>query len=134
MYDQIRDDTLFGMLYAVVSALFLVACFYLLFRQGNAFARDVTPPVHLRRWYCNAMRESRRPPSFQEVSRKSCASGLFLLFARHGHNLTGASPERCLIEACAQLKTRWLRRRWGRRRSADTTLCGRNSVDHLLPC
>ena len=50
MYDQIRDDTLFGMLYAVVSALFLIACFYLLFRQGNAFARDVTPPVRLRRW------------------------------------------------------------------------------------
>ena len=50
MYDQIRDDTLFGMLYAVVSALFLVACFYLLFRQGNAFARDVTPLVRLRRW------------------------------------------------------------------------------------
>ena len=50
MYDQIRDDTLFGMLYAVVSALFLVACFYLLFRQGNAFARDVTPSVRLRRW------------------------------------------------------------------------------------
>ena len=50
MYDQIRNDTLFGMLYAVVSALFLVACFYLLFRQGNAFARDVTPSVRLRRW------------------------------------------------------------------------------------
>ena len=50
MYDQIRDDTLFGMLYAVVSALFLIACFYLLFRQGNAFARDVTPSVRLRRW------------------------------------------------------------------------------------
>ena len=50
MYDQIRDDTLFGMLYAVVSALFLIACCYLLFRQGNAFARDVTPPVRLRRW------------------------------------------------------------------------------------
>ena len=50
MYDQIRDDTLFGMLYAVVSALFLAACCYLLFRQGNAFARDVTPPVRLRRW------------------------------------------------------------------------------------
>ena len=50
MYDQIRNDTLFGMLYAVVSALFLVACCYLLFRQGNAFARDVTPPVRLRRW------------------------------------------------------------------------------------
>ena len=38
------------MLYAVVSALFLTACCYLLFRQGNAFARDVTPPVRLRRW------------------------------------------------------------------------------------
>ena len=50
MYDQIRNDTLFGMLYAVVSALFLVACCYLLFRQGNAFARDVTPLVRLRRW------------------------------------------------------------------------------------
>ena len=50
MYDQIRNDTLFGMLYAVVSALFLAACCYLLFRQGNAFARDVTPPVRLRRW------------------------------------------------------------------------------------
>ena len=50
MYDQIRNDTLFGMLYAVVSALFLVACCYLLFRQGNAFARDVTPSVRLRRW------------------------------------------------------------------------------------
>ena len=50
MYDQIQEDTLFGMLYAVVSALFLTACCYLLFRQGNAFARDVTPPVRLRRW------------------------------------------------------------------------------------
>ena len=50
MYDQIRGDTLFGMLYAVVSALFLTACCYLLFRRGNAFARDVTPPVRLRQW------------------------------------------------------------------------------------
>jgi len=50
MYDQIRGDTLFGMLYAVVSTLFLTACCYLLFRRGNAFARDVTPPVRLRRW------------------------------------------------------------------------------------
>ena len=50
MYDQIREDTLFGMLYAVVAVLFLIACCYLLFRQGNAFARDVTPPVRLRRW------------------------------------------------------------------------------------
>ena len=50
MYDQIRDDTLFGMLYAVVSALFLVACFYLLFRRSNAIAPGITPPIRLRRW------------------------------------------------------------------------------------
>ena len=50
MYDQIREDILFGMLYAVVGVLSLMACCYLLFRQGNAFARDVTPPVRLRRW------------------------------------------------------------------------------------
>ena len=50
MYDQIRSDILFGMLYAVVAVLSLISCCYLLFRQGNAFARDVTPPVRLRRW------------------------------------------------------------------------------------
>ena len=50
MYDQIREDILFGMLYAVVAVLSLIACCYLLFRQGNAFARGVTPPVRLRRW------------------------------------------------------------------------------------
>ena len=50
MYDHIREDILFGMLYAVVAVLSLIACCYLLFRQGNAFARDVTPPVRLRRW------------------------------------------------------------------------------------
>ena len=50
MYEQIRGDILFGMLYAVVAVLSLTACCYLLFRQGNAFARDVTPPVRLRRW------------------------------------------------------------------------------------
>jgi len=50
MYEQIREDILFGMLYAVVAVLSLIACCYLLFRQGNAFARDVTPPVRLRRW------------------------------------------------------------------------------------
>jgi len=38
------------MFYAVLAALSLVACFYLLFRRGNAFARDITPPVRLRRW------------------------------------------------------------------------------------
>ena len=38
------------MLYAVVTATALIASCYLLFRQGNAFARDVTPPLRLRRW------------------------------------------------------------------------------------
>ena len=38
------------MLYAAVTLLSLMACCYLLFRQGNAFAKDITPPVRLRRW------------------------------------------------------------------------------------
>ena len=38
------------MLYAVVTATAMMASCYLLFRQGNAFARDVTPPLRLRRW------------------------------------------------------------------------------------
>ncbi len=50
MYEQIREDTLYIMLYAVVTAMALIASCYLLFRQGNAFARDVTPPLRLRRW------------------------------------------------------------------------------------
>ena len=50
MYDQIREDTIYMMLYAVVAMLSLIASCYLLFRQGNAFARDVTPPLRLRRW------------------------------------------------------------------------------------
>ena len=50
MYDQIRGDILFFMFYAAVAMLSLNACCYLLFRQGNAFAKDVTPPVRLRRW------------------------------------------------------------------------------------
>ena len=40
----------FLMFYASVAMLSLIACCYLLFRQGNAFAKDVTPPVRLRRW------------------------------------------------------------------------------------
>ena len=50
MYDQIRQDTLFIILYSMVTATAVLASCYLLFRQGNAFARDVTPPVRLRRW------------------------------------------------------------------------------------
>jgi AraC-like DNA-binding protein len=50
MYDQIREDTLFIMLYAVVTATAMMASCYLLFRRGNAFAPDITTPVRLRRW------------------------------------------------------------------------------------
>lgn len=44
MYDYIRGDVLFIMLYTVVTTMSLVASCYLLFRQGNAFAADITPP------------------------------------------------------------------------------------------
>ena len=50
MYDQIREDTLYIMLYAAVAMLAMLASAYLLFRRGNAFAPDVTPPARLRRW------------------------------------------------------------------------------------
>ena len=51
MYEQeFQGDVLYMMLYAVVAALNLVACCYLLLRRGNAFAPDITSPVRLRRW------------------------------------------------------------------------------------
>ena len=50
MYDQIREDTLYIMLYAGVTVMAMIACCYLLFRQGNAIAADITPPARLRRW------------------------------------------------------------------------------------
>ena len=50
MYEQILEDAIFGMLYAVVAVLAALGCVYLLFRRGNAFAADVTPPLRLRRW------------------------------------------------------------------------------------
>ena len=50
MYDQIREDTLYAMLYAVVTAMAMLASCYLLFRRANAIAPDVTPPLRLRRW------------------------------------------------------------------------------------
>ena len=50
MYSQIRQDTLFIMLYAVVTATALLASCYLLFRRANAIAPNITPPIHLRRW------------------------------------------------------------------------------------
>ena len=50
MYDQIREETLFIMLYAVVTATALLASCYLLFRRANAIAPHITPPTRLRRW------------------------------------------------------------------------------------
>ena len=50
MYDQIREDTLYIILYSIVTAMNAMASVYLLFRRGNAFAADITPPVRLRRW------------------------------------------------------------------------------------
>ena len=50
MYNQILEDAIFVMLYAVVTVLAALGCVYLLFRRGNAFAADVTPPLRLRRW------------------------------------------------------------------------------------
>ena len=49
MYNQLREDPLYIMLYAVVITMALLACCYLLFRRANAIAPDVTPPVRLRR-------------------------------------------------------------------------------------
>jgi len=51
MYEQeFQGDIIYMMLYAVVAAMDLVACCYLLFRRGNAFAPGITSPVRLRRW------------------------------------------------------------------------------------
>ena len=50
MYEQIKGDILFIMFYAMVMAVAMMACCYLLFRRANAIAPDVTPPVRLRRW------------------------------------------------------------------------------------
>ena len=50
MYSQIRQDTLYIMLYAVVTAMALMVSCYLLFRRANAIAPNITPPTRLRRW------------------------------------------------------------------------------------
>ena len=50
MYDQIRQDTPFIMLYAVVTTTAMLASCYLLFRRANAIAPNITPPARLRRW------------------------------------------------------------------------------------
>ena len=50
MYDQIREAPLYIILYAMVTAMAMMASCYLLFRRGNAIAPDVTSSVRLRRW------------------------------------------------------------------------------------
>ena len=51
MYEHlIQENILFFMFYAAVAMMALMACCYLLLRQGNAFAADITSPVRLRRW------------------------------------------------------------------------------------
>ena len=50
MYEQIREDTLFTILYSAVTTMAIMACCYMLLRQGNAFALGITPPLRLRRW------------------------------------------------------------------------------------
>jgi len=51
MYErEFQGDVLYMMFYAIVAALNLVACCYLLFRRANAFAPDIKSPILLRRW------------------------------------------------------------------------------------
>ena len=50
MYEQLREDTIYIMIYSAVAMLSLIACCYLLFRRANAIAPDVTSSVCLRRW------------------------------------------------------------------------------------
>ncbi|MBQ2208904.1 MAG: AraC family transcriptional regulator [Prevotella sp.] len=50
MYDHIREDSLYIMLYGMVTAMAMMASCYLLFRRANAIAPDITSPVRLRRW------------------------------------------------------------------------------------
>ena len=50
MYDQIRGDILFTILYSAVATMALLTGCYLLFSKANAFATDITPPVRLHRW------------------------------------------------------------------------------------
>ena len=49
-YTQSLENILFLMFYGGVTFASVIACIYLLFRRGNAFASDVTSPVRLRRW------------------------------------------------------------------------------------
>ena len=46
---QLYKDPHFVLFYGAVTALAVIASVYLLFRRGNAFAPEVTPPLRLRR-------------------------------------------------------------------------------------
>ena len=49
--EQIPTELIqFSMLYGGAAVTAVIACIYLCFRKGNAFAADVTPPVRLRHW------------------------------------------------------------------------------------
>ena len=50
MYEQEILKDLYYVFYGGVAVLNVIACFYLLFRRGNAIAPDITSPVRLRRW------------------------------------------------------------------------------------
>jgi len=50
MYEQIREDILFIILYSGVTFMAMLASCYLLLRRANAIAPDITPPLRLRRW------------------------------------------------------------------------------------
>ena len=64
MYEQILEDAIFVMLYAVVTVLAALGCVYLLFRRGNAFAGLLdcllTIPVALVVMLC-MLQDKRRP-------------------------------------------------------------------------
>ena len=49
-YEQVPEGFLFYILYGATAAMYAIACVYLLFRRGNAFATDVTTSLRLRRW------------------------------------------------------------------------------------
>ena len=49
MYEQ-KDDILYLILYGATAMLSLMTSCYLLFRQANAIAPNITSPVRLRRW------------------------------------------------------------------------------------
>ena len=48
MYDQIKSDVFFIMLYGIVTVTAIVASCYLWFRRGNAFDATITTPTRLR--------------------------------------------------------------------------------------